>query len=89
MTRSTIHYKHTTLCVCMYVYPARLRALGIDRQMLVDLGFENDETRAVSRSFPLICLPACLPWGTDCHRRDGVRRRIDCAGPNHSVTNPR
>lgn len=26
--------------------PARLRALGIDRKMLVNLGFENDETRA-------------------------------------------
>ena len=25
--------------------PARLRAMGIDRQMLLDMGIENEETR--------------------------------------------
>jgi len=36
----------TTTTTPFLVDPARLRALGIDRQMLVDIGLENDESRS-------------------------------------------
>ncbi len=62
-------YTHSAIPLLSSCGTARLRALGIDRQMLVDLGFENEGTRAVSAR----CLACRLGVGSVCESRFKAR----------------